>query len=53
MPCKKSKRKTRKHRQASYGMNQPMRLIGDATKATVGLGVFAITANTVSTALKK
>jgi hypothetical protein len=44
MPCKKPKRKMRKTRHASFKANQPMKLIGDATKATVGIAALGVTA---------
>jgi hypothetical protein len=53
MPCKKHKRKTRKRRQSSYSMNQPMRVIGDSTKAVVGIATLGIVANTATSLLKK
>jgi hypothetical protein len=48
MPCKKNKRKIRKRRQASYSMNQPLRLVNDATKGVIAVGTLGIVANTVT-----
>jgi len=47
MPCKKHKRK-QKTRHSSFNTNQPMKLIGDATKATVGIAALGITATALT-----